>query len=145
MAGGVCCALIKAAGWRGYSANRILTPLANMGQILFEPPDVSGWRLGSDWFSTGTLLARMNFASAVATNQMFEFGQSAMSSGATPESLLAYVVERLAPARYSAAARNDLLDYLDAGGEWTGDTTQVRVKAAGLVHLVGGSSEFQFV
>ena len=33
-----------------------------MGQTLFEPPDVNGWELGKGWFSTGAMLARMNFA-----------------------------------------------------------------------------------
>ena len=46
-------------------------PLAAMGQVLFEPPDVTGWELGQGWFSTGAMLARMNFASRSAANQRF--------------------------------------------------------------------------
>ena len=30
-----------------------MTPLVNMGQSLYEPPDVNGWALGAEWFSTG--------------------------------------------------------------------------------------------
>ena len=37
-------------------------PAINMGQQLFEPPDVNGWELGPGWFSSGGMLARMNFA-----------------------------------------------------------------------------------
>ena len=44
----------------------------NMGQQLFEPPDVNGWELGPGWFSSGGMLARMNFAAQLATNQKFD-------------------------------------------------------------------------
>ena len=137
--------LIKAVGWAGFSTGTVTTPMANMGQILFEPPDVSGWRLGTDWFGTGTLLSRMNFAATLAANQQFTLQGAAMGSAGTPESLLAYMVDRLVPAAYDTQAWNDLLSYLYAGGAWTGSSTQVRTKAAGLAHLIGGSSEYQFV
>jgi uncharacterized protein (DUF1800 family) len=48
---------IKDAGWRGFSVDAALTPMANMGQQLYEPPDVNGWALGAEWFSTASLLA----------------------------------------------------------------------------------------
>ena len=137
--------LIKGIGWTGFSAGSVTTPMANMGQTLFEPPDVFGWRLGTDWFSTGTLLARMNFASTLASNQRFNLGTDAQSSGGTPESLLAYILDRLALAAYSAEASRDLLTYVTAGDDWTGSAPQVRNKAVGLAHLIGGSSEYQFV
>ena len=37
---------IKETGWTGFSVNTAMTPLTNMGQQLFEPPDVNGWELG---------------------------------------------------------------------------------------------------
>jgi len=136
--------LIKGVGWSGFSAGSAITPLANMGQILFEPPDVSGWRLGTDWFSTGTLLARMNFAATLATNQQFNLGSAAGASADSREALLAFMVDRLSPAPYDPQVMSDLLEYLDAGdGFWT--TSVARQKAAGLAHLIGGSSEYQFV
>ena len=62
---------LKDIGWIGFSVNDALTPLSNMGQILYEPPDVAGWDAGQAWFSTGAMLARMNFASTLAANQRF--------------------------------------------------------------------------
>ena len=41
-------------------------PLAKMGQTLFAPPNVKGWRTGTDWLNSATLLARNNFAETVA-------------------------------------------------------------------------------
>jgi hypothetical protein len=37
-----------------------------MGQALFAPPNVKGWRTGTDWLNSATLLARNNFAEKVA-------------------------------------------------------------------------------
>ena len=137
--------LIKAVGWAGFSAASATNPLANMGQILFEPPDVSGWRLGTDWFSTGSLLARMNFAATLAANQANGLQAAAAPFAATPESLLAFMVDRLGAPGYDTRVFDDLLSYTAAGGPWTASYTQVRTKAAGLAHLIGGSSEYQFV
>src|SRR5262249_39042781 len=53
---------IKEVGWTGFSVNNALTPMSNMGQQLFEPPDVNGWELGPGWISTSGMLSRMNFA-----------------------------------------------------------------------------------
>ena len=47
---------IKETGWAGFSVDSALTPMLNMGQSLFEPPDVNGWELGQGWFSTGAML-----------------------------------------------------------------------------------------
>ena len=40
---------------------------------------------------------------------------------------------------------DELSNYLRATGPWTGSTTQIQNKVAGLVHLVAGSAEYQFV
>jgi hypothetical protein len=44
----------------------LIDPLAKMGQALFAPPNVKGWRTGTDWLNSATLLARNNFAEKVA-------------------------------------------------------------------------------
>src|SRR6267378_5363918 len=71
---------LKDIGWTGFSVNDALTPLANMGQILYEPPDVSGWRLGQEWFSTSAMLARLNFAAQLAGNQRFNLATAARTA-----------------------------------------------------------------
>ncbi len=136
--------LIKAVGWRGFSAASAASPLANMGQILFEPPDVSGWRLGSDWFSTGTLLARMNFAATLGANQANGLQVAAEPFAATPDSLVSFMIERLGTPHLDSRVVDDLLRYASEGAPWTASYTQVRTKAAGLTHLIGGSPEYQF-
>ena len=136
----------KDVGWVGFSVNDALTPLANMGQILFEPPDVSGWDAGQTWFSTSAMLARMNFASALAANQKFNLATAVKTAKATatPEALLSYFVEALTSAPLDSSVMTALSDYLHTAA-WTATDTQLQAKAPGLVHLIAGSPEYQLV
>jgi len=136
---------LKEVGWNGFSLANALTPLVNMGQQLFEPPDVAGWELGPGWFSTGGMLSRMNFAAQLALNQKFNLRDLAKPVATTPESVLSFVLDRLTPSDFAPTAYNALLDYARAGVNWTGSDDQVATKTSGLVHLVVGSGDYQFV
>jgi hypothetical protein len=52
----------------------LVDPLAKMGQVLFNPPNVKGWRTGTDWLNSATLLARNNFAEKVAMGEWTKQG-----------------------------------------------------------------------
>jgi uncharacterized protein (DUF1800 family) len=136
---------LKEVGFNGFSVGTALTPLINMGQQLFEPPDVNGWELGRGWFSTGGMLARMNFAAQLATNQKFNLRDLARPVGKTPEALLSFVLDRLTPSEFSSSSYAALLDYARAGAAWTGSDDQLATKTSGLVHLVVGSGDYQLV
>ncbi len=136
---------VKDVGWTGFSVGDTLVPLSNMGQNLYDPPDVAGWDLGERWFSTGSMLARMNFASQLAGNQKFRLGAAAAPFASTPENLLSHVLDSLRTPPLDDSVTRGLADYLRATGPWTTSTTQVQNKVAGLVHLVAGTPEYQFV
>jgi uncharacterized protein (DUF1800 family) len=137
---------LKEVGWAGFSVNDALNPLINMGQQLFEPPDVAGWDLGPGWFSSGGMLARMNFAAQLATNQKFTLRDLSRGHGDTQEELLGYMLDRLTPPEYDAGSYGALLDYARAGEpNWTGSDAQLATKAAGLAHLIIGSGDYQLV
>ena len=136
---------LKETGWTGFSANDALTPLVNMGQQLFEPPDVNGWELGPGWFSSGAMLARMNFGSQLAFNQRNLLRDATRPYRQSPEAVLSYALDRLSPMRYDDGPYGELLNYLRAGSAWSGSDTQLQTKVSGLVHLILGSSEYQFV
>jgi uncharacterized protein (DUF1800 family) len=136
---------LKAVGFVGFSVNDALAPMVSMGQQLFEPPDVAGWELGPGWFSTGGMLARMNFASQVATNQKFVLRDAARPAKATPESLIGFAVDRLSVQSPAPEVYSTLVDYVRAGGAWTGADAQLLAKTAGVVHLLAGSGDYQFV
>jgi uncharacterized protein (DUF1800 family) len=135
---------IKEVGWVGYSLGDAVTQLVNMGQQLYEPPDVAGWELGSGWISSGSMLSRMNFAASLATSQRTALLAAAKPFAQTPESLLSYFLERLAPSPLGDDTYQDLRTYLRSAA-WTASDTQVRTKAAGLVHLILGSGEYVFI
>lgn len=136
---------VREVGWEGLSVDTARTPLTNMGQTLFEPPDVAGWELGPGWFSTGAMLARVNYAATLAANQRFNLARAAAPYRTNPESVLDFFLDRLSPSPYERVPHNELLAYLQAGVAWTGSDAQLNAKVAGLAKLIVGSSEYQFI
>jgi uncharacterized protein (DUF1800 family) len=133
---------IKETGWTGFSAASILAPLVNMNQDLFDPPDVAGWSLGRSWFSTGAMLARMNFASTLAANQRFRLAAEAAGARSSPTAVLDFLLTRLTPT-LDGRTYGDLAAYASAGAAWTGSDAQLQTKTSGLTHLIVGSPEYQ--
>ena len=136
---------MKEAGWVGFSLDSTLAPLINMGQELLEPPNVAGWVLGQSWFSTGAMLARMNFASTLAANQKFKLAAAAAGARSSPQALVDYLLTRMTPADLDNAVHGDLVSYAASGAAWSGSDAQLQTKGAGLAHLILGSPEYQFV
>jgi uncharacterized protein (DUF1800 family) len=136
---------LKETGWTGFSVATLLSPLVNMGQQLFEPPNVAGWVLGPSWFSTGAMLARMNLAATLASNQRFRLAAEAAVARSSPQALVGYLLTRLTPADLDSSVYADLVSYATAGGAWTGSDVQLQTKAPGLAHLILGSAAYQFV
>jgi uncharacterized protein (DUF1800 family) len=134
---------IKETGWTGYSVANALTPLTNMGQQLFEPPDVNGWEAGPGWISTSSMLSRMNFASSLAQNQRFNLARDAQPHRATPERVLEYMLARFRTMGYSTPATTAMIEYLRSTA-WTGADAQLQARIPGLTRLIVGSGEYQF-
>jgi uncharacterized protein (DUF1800 family) len=135
---------IKETGWTGYSVNNAITPLANMGQNLYEPPDVNGWDLGPGWISTSSMLTRMNFAAALAQNQRFNLARDAQPFRGSPDRVLEYMLSRFQNIGFNANATTAMGDYLRSGAAWTGSDAQLQQKIPGLTRLIVGSGEYQF-
>jgi len=136
---------LKEVGFVGFSVNEALGPLANMGQVLYEPPDVAGWDVGRLWFSTGAMLARMNFAAMLAGNQKFNLARAGKGSAQSADALLTYFLDVLQTPPLDVSVLTELGNYLGATGPWTGSDAQLQTKAAGVVHLIVGLPEYQFV
>ena len=135
---------IKETGWTGYSVNNAITPLANMGQNLYEPPDVNGWDLGPGWISTSSMLTRMNFAAALAQNQRFNLARDAQPYRGSPDRVLEYMLSRFQNIGFNANATTAMGDYLRSGAAWTGSDAQLQQKVPGLTRLIVGAGEYQF-
>ena len=135
---------IKETGWNGLSVDAAMTPLVNMGQSLYEPPDVNGWALGSEWFSTASMLSRMNFAATLMGNQKFNLGRELQPYRQSPNASSTTCLNHYTYAPITQDVYNALLEYARGGGAWTGNDAQLNNKGAGLARLIVASSEYQF-
>ena len=81
------------------------------------------------------MLARMNFASQLATNQKFNLATRCAADGADAgRAASCLMLDRLTPRRSLDAVRTHALrDYLRAGGAWTGSRRAAADQGAGLV------------
>ncbi|MDP3718340.1 MAG: DUF1800 domain-containing protein [Acidobacteriota bacterium] len=134
---------IKEVGWTGFSVNSAITPLTNMGQQLYEPPDVNGWATGAEWISTSSMLSRMNFSSTLASNQRFNLARDAQPYRASPDRVLEYMIARFPNMGFSSTATVAMGDYLRST-TWTGTDSQLQTRVPGLTRLIVGSGEYQF-
>ncbi len=126
--------------------------LGTMGMQLFNPPDVFGWPGGVEWSTTSFMLARANFANALATNRSTTPGNTGipldtvlatggLGANATAEQVVDYFASLLVQRPLAANVRQALVDYLkkaDNGtsGAFTLDATTKDKKVRGLIHLL---------
>ena len=134
---------IKETGWTGFTVNSAMNPLTNMGQQLYEPPDVNGWGTGPEWISTSSMLSRMNFSSTLAANQRFNLARDAQPYRATSDRVLQYMLARFPNIGFTPTATNAMSDYLRSTA-WTGTDAQLQIRVPGLTRLIVGSGEYQF-
>ena len=119
---------IKEVGWQNLSLDKVRSPMAAMGQLLYEPPNVAGWHLGVDWFSTGTMLARANFAATVAASQKEFLAASLAPEVNSADGLLATMLDRVTPAPLDPGPQQALMTYLLADGAWRGTDDELTTR-----------------
>jgi uncharacterized protein (DUF1800 family) len=138
---------IKEVGWNGYTAVQPVPFLTAMGQLLFQPPNVGGWKTGREWFSTSRTLARLNFSASLAGNQRFHLVDAVRSEAASPEALLSALLERLSPAPLGDVVRDELLAYFTAGvgSPWRGGEAQLQAKVPAVARMIVGAPEYQLL
>ena len=137
---------IKEVGWRGFSVNSALTPLVNMGQQLFEPPDVNGWELGQ-----GLVLERRHARAHELRRRCWR--RTSASTCATRraarsirhESLLSYMLGPAHAAAFASDAYSALLTTREPAAPGPDRTRSSPRKPSGLAHLITGSGDYQLV
>jgi uncharacterized protein (DUF1800 family) len=125
-----------------------------MGQHLTNPPSVEGWHQGTEWIDTGTLVERLNFASA----QLGDVSKSGVKSiiseilndhddDLTPEELVESCLDQLGLVSVSDSTHDALIDFASKGGSVTVKSTQsdggTQKQIARMMQLIGTSYEFQ--
>jgi hypothetical protein len=133
---------------------KVLLPwLATMGQVLFAPPNVKGWRGGTDWLNTATLLARDNFAEALTTGTLWGRDQARTMPTALdparliheremsdPEEIARALFELYLPGGVHLEPRAKIAAFL-AAGKPTGAVPANRVREA--THAILAMAEYQ--
>jgi uncharacterized protein (DUF1800 family) len=120
-----------------------------LGQELFNPPNVAGWPGGDSWIATNTMLARDNFANAIAVAQKPESGYLANISallnltGSVPASTLVDGLTRLlVDGDLSDGSKKALDAYLTRSPGDAIDVVQQDVKVRGLLYLTLSAPEY---
>ena len=122
----------------------------DMGQSLFNPPDVSGWAGGPAWINSSNLLQRLNFANLVATarRNIFNFDPYELVTQkniTSAEGIVDYFISVLLDGNMPPQEREILVEYvrgLDTQPSGTGKTTEDE-KLRSLVYLVLASPDYQ--
>jgi uncharacterized protein (DUF1800 family) len=114
--------------------------LVRQNQILFSPPDVSGWPHGIRWITASALLSRMNFANdAVVDFDPLKFG-----IGSNPSVIVGSYLHNLGPLNVVDATRQQLIDYLAPGGVFPEGWTLI-TRLRGLAHVILSLPEWQIL
>jgi uncharacterized protein (DUF1800 family) len=114
--------------------------VSQMDMPLFAPPNVGGWPGGRSWINPGTYFARANFVEHLLTlaagQPLPDLATLAGGQGqATPDAIVAALLELALPAASPAPLQGPLVNYLG------GDTGPL--KQAGLWRLVLSSPSYQ--
>ncbi|HXF40147.1 MAG TPA: DUF1800 domain-containing protein [Blastocatellia bacterium] len=141
----------------GASNNTLAAISIFLGQALFNPPDVSGWKLNLGWINTSTLLNRFTYADLLVVSRTLDLTAPGLwlsheqvrsfakrNSKKTVKRLLA----TLGPLEVGGDIISALRTYLESDelGNAVGftlDDPTVDKKVRGLIHLIMCLSEFQ--
>jgi uncharacterized protein (DUF1800 family) len=126
--------------------------MAQTGQELFAPPDVSGWTSGVGWINTTTLLARYNFFNILASfrgNGSLDFVEWVQTYQLSQFDVAELFVETIMQGDISVDTRYVLEQYMttdDSGEqvEWDiNDSVMVDKKVRGVLYLILALASYQ--
>ena len=140
------------------ASNNILAAFSIfLGQELFNPPDVSGWKLNLGWINTSTLLNRFTYADLLVINRPRDLNAPGLwlsheqlrsfakkNSKKTIKKLLS-ILGPLDVSGELVAALRTYLESDDQGNQigFVIDDPTLDKKVRGLIHLIMCLSEFQ--
>jgi uncharacterized protein (DUF1800 family) len=113
---------------------------SDMGQELFEPPDVSGWKGGATWANTAATLARYNFAARVGKLVTDNAVRTVLdSAGGQPRDTAPLWMHRLGLLSLLPSTQAAIDRYLEAS---TAAKTDPGVRTRGVLTLLLASPDF---
>jgi uncharacterized protein (DUF1800 family) len=113
---------------------------SDMGQELFEPPDVSGWKGGAAWANTAATLARYNFAARIGKLVTDNAVRTLLDmAGGQPRDTAPLWMQRLGLLSLLPSTQAAIDRYLDAS---TAAKTDPGVRTRGVLTLLLASPDF---
>lgn len=118
-----------------------------MGMILFNPPNVSGWQHGRAWFTSGSVVARCNYAYYITLlfytgsegearmDQLLAQNGGPIPSDTSINELIDYYRDRLLQMDLSAEEENLLVEFL-GGMPGANNRQKYYNRTRGLIHLM---------
>ena len=110
----------------------VLGAMRNMGQELFNPPNVAGWPGNRSWLNTDTIFTRLNFADRITSNRASDgptYVDPSSALGGAGDAVGRFT-DLLTDGFMSDANRQVLQDYFSATAR------AADAKLRGLVHLI---------
>ena len=141
----------------GASNNTLAAISIFLGQALFNPPDVSGWKLNLGWINTSTLLNRFTYADLLAVSRTLDLNapglwlsheQVRSLAKRNSKKTVKRLLSTLGPLEVGGDIISTLRNYLESDDlgnvvGFTLDDPTVDKKVRGLIHLIMCLSEFQ--
>lgn len=139
-------------GRSGYAS--IVGTMAQLGQVLYNPPSVKGWDPGLAWINSSTLLNRYNFANRLITNRnprgntvdpkLLLEGSNAQSA----TEVVNHLLKLLGLYDVDAATKSELKKYLQRNDDGTKGTFKLNEESMdkevrGLIHLILSLPDYQ--
>jgi uncharacterized protein (DUF1800 family) len=125
-----------------------------MGMDLMNPPTVEGWHTGHEWIDSGTLVERINFASALLGNielpGVKDMIKRLASRGAnlSPEQFVDGCIDMVGCLNVTTDTRRELIAHAERGGELrhanAAERSEFTRRAGEMFQMLASTSEFQF-
>ena len=121
-----------------------------MGQKLFDPPSVEGWHTGQEWFDSGTLTQRVNFAVEQVTDTSKPgiaaiIERVAAAGDASPEQLVDRCLDLCGPLEVNPQTRAELVERAQEGGTLVfANGADAENRIGRMVQLIVAAPEYQF-
>ncbi|MEK6322313.1 MAG: DUF1800 domain-containing protein [Acidobacteriota bacterium] len=145
------------ASARDGAANILAAVSIFLGQELFNPPDVSGWKLNLGWINTSTLLNRFTYANLLVINRTRDLNapglwlsheQLRSFAKKNSKKTLKKLLSILGPLEVDAQMFAALRTYMESDDQgnpigFALDDLTLDKKVRGLIHLIMCLSEFQ--
>lgn len=120
--------------------------LQEMGQTLYQPPNVGGWEEGRTWISANRILLRYNAVADIVEQPQVDVVAAVAGKANNAAEVVDFLTRSCLLASVSDRQRQELVAYLGElppAGEWANQRDQVNAKLRGLLVLLLSTPEYQ--